>query len=322
MWKRRLTTVPLALFIGLLVTLTAPIWIFIFAILSAFPPIKGSLRAALFFWAFLICEVIGIFSAPCIWLWYLLYKNTETYRSKNLFVQGQWCMALKAIGERLFQAQFVVTGTEDLTGSDVIMIPRHSSIGDTILATVFYTFPRSKQLRHVIKKELLIDPCIDIYGHRLDNYFINRQASDNDAEICGIVDLLKGVRANEGVLIYPEGSRFSEAKRTRILKRLPDTLRKRANQWPSLLPPRTGGLKALLQHNSKLDLLFCAHVGLEGSVGFRSLMNGGWQGRTIRVHFWRVPVADIPAEESAIEAFIFDSWDRMQLEVDRLTNLS
>ena len=322
MWKRRVITIPIVIFLGLLVTLTAPIWILVFGILSTFRPIQGILRAGLFLWCFLWCEILGIIGALYIWLLYLVDRDTEKYRSRNLFVQGQWCVALKAVGQRLFQAQFVVTGLDALTGPDVIMIPRHSSIGDTILATVFYTFPNSKQLRHVIKKELLLDPCIDIFGNRLDNYFVERNTDDKDVEIRGIVRLLEGVRANEGVLIYPEGTRFSSTKRLKILKKLPAHLAERANRWTSLLPPRLGGLKALLQSNQKLDLLFCAHVGFEGSIGLRSMMNGGWYGRVIRIHFWRVSVSDIPKTEPGIEDFIFDSWDRMQTQVERLTKLS
>ena len=52
------------------------------------------------------------------------------------------------------------------------------------------------------------------------------------------------------------------------------------------------------------------------------MMNGGWHGRVIRIHFWRVSVSDIPKTESEIEGFILDSWDRMQTEVERLTKLS
>ena len=322
MWKRRLTTVSIVFFLGLLVTLSAPIWIVILGILSIFEPIRGILRAGLFLCWFLWCEITGDIGAFYSGLRYLVERDTEKYRHRNLYVQGQWCIALKVVGQRLFRAHFEVTGLDALIGSDVIMIPRHSSIGDTILATVFYTFPRSKQLRHVIKKELLIDPCIDIFGNRLDNYFVDRNADEKDRELRGIVDLLEGVRINEGILIYPEGSRFSKTKRLRIIKRLPVYLAERAKRWPNLLPPRLSGLKALLQRNEKLDLLFCAHVGFEGSIGFRSMMNGGWQGRVIRIHFWRVSVNDIPKSESGIESFILDSWDRMQAEVERLTRLS
>jgi len=85
-----------------------------------------------------------------------------------------------------------------------------------------------------------------------------------------------------------------------------------------LLPPRYGGILALLQANPQLDLLFCAHVGLEGSADFYSLINGSWVNSTIKVHFWRVPFAEIPKDLDDQRHFVVESWDRMQREVSVL----
>tara|TARA_B110000014_G_scaffold130987_1_gene90364 strand:+ start:2825 stop:3361 length:537 start_codon:yes stop_codon:yes gene_type:complete len=164
----------------------------------------------------------------------------------------------------------------------------------------------------------LFDPCLDIVGNRLPNYFVDRFSDDPARELDGVASLLKGLSKSEGVVIYPEGSRFSAAKRENVLEKLSGDDRIRAQRWTRLLPPRYGGILALLQANPQLDLLFCAHVGLEGSADFYSLINGSWVNSTIKVHFWRVPFAEIPKDLDDQRHFVVESWDRMQREVSVL----
>ena len=181
-----------------------------------------------------------------------------------------------------------------------------------------YGQPRDRHLRYVLKRELLFDPCLDIVGNRLPNFFVDRFSDDPARERDGVASLLTGLSRSEGVVIYPEGTRFSAAKREKVLKKLSGDDRIRAQRWTHLLPPRYGGILALLQANPQLDLLFCAHVGLEGSADFFSLINGSWVNSKIRVHFWRVPFADIPVDLDGQRNFVVESWDRMQREVSLL----
>lgn len=126
----------------------------------------------------------------------------------------------------------------------------------------------------------------------------------------------------EGVLIYPEGTRFSADRRLRILERLAAQLTpkelQRMQSWTHLLPPRLGGPLAMLDSNAGKDLVFCAHTGFEGSSHLKDLVSGNWTGTGIRVHFWRVAFADIPGTLAQRREFLFAQWDRMQETVDTL----
>ena len=42
------------------------------------------------------------------------------------------------------------------------MLLRHAGIADTIIPRVFYAIPQQVRLRYVLKKELLMDPCLDL----------------------------------------------------------------------------------------------------------------------------------------------------------------
>jgi 1-acyl-sn-glycerol-3-phosphate acyltransferase len=173
----------------------------------------------------------------------------------------------------------------------------------------------------VIKRELLWDPCLDIVGHRLPNYFIRRGSEDSDREVRALRDLIRGVRPDEGVLVYPEGTRFSPAKRERILARLRERgqegLARRAASLKNVLPPRLGGPLALLEDNPGLDVVVCAHTGFERATSFWELWNGGLRKLEVRVCFWRIPFAEIPREREERIDWLFAQWSRIDTWIDR-----
>ena len=315
-------TIPGYFLVTLFLTVTVPIWVPLSAIISLLPGLRGCLRCGLFLTGYLWCECIGIVISFFIWIRHGPYRGASSRAKKflqaNFRLQCGWAGSLERLGRHIFGISFEVSGGEALNGPGVIVIPRHASIGDTILPVRLYGQPRDRHLRYVLKRELLFDPCLDIVGNRLPNYFVDRFSDDPARELDGVASLLKGLSKSEGVVIYPEGSRFSAAKREKVLEKLSGDDRIRAQRWTRLLPPRYGGILALLQANPQLDLLFCAHVGLEGSADFYSLINGSWVNSTIKVHFWRVPFAEIPKDLDDQRHFVVESWDRMQREVSVL----
>ena len=60
-------------------------------------------------------------------------------------------------------------------------------MGDTVLPVVFFALPTGVRLRYVLKRELLFDPCLDIVGQRLPNYFARRGAGATEQEVAGVV---------------------------------------------------------------------------------------------------------------------------------------
>ena len=97
-----------------------------------------------------------------------------------------------------------------------------------------------------MKRELLWDPCLDIVGQRTRNAFVRRGSDARDKEIALLRQLATAVTERDGVLLFPEGTRFSPAKRERALAHLADTkqfARLRACQAPPICvatPPRRG----------------------------------------------------------------------------------
>ena len=61
-----------------------------------------------------------------------------------------------------------------------------------------------------------------------------------------------------------------------------------------------------------------AHSGFEGAASFTSLFNGSWLNTTVRLHFWRVAAADIPADDEGRRELLYRQWDTMHKQVSAM----
>jgi 1-acyl-sn-glycerol-3-phosphate acyltransferase len=324
--SRRFITIPAFLVLTALMTAILPLLLLVGLALTPLQRFRGAVPTLAFVLGYLWCETIGIASSFYIWVRHriaaewtpaLRQAGNDWFMEANYRLQYWWTSALKRIAEQAFNLRFDVHGEEALAGAPALVLPRHASIADTVIPMVFYALPQQIRLRYVLKKELLLDPCLDIVGNRLPNYFVDRGGEDSEHARRGVALLVANLEKNEGVLIYPEGTRVSASKRAALRARYADSpdMLAQLDRWENLLPPRLGGTLALLEANPGRDLLFCAHSGFEGSSHFSNLINGSWMSARIRMTFWRVPFADIPREPDARVAFLFNQWDRMNLEV-------
>jgi len=323
--RRRLLTLPTLFLATVLITLGLPLWWLLAWVVSLlFSAARAAPRVLLFLTIFLWCEVLGVLASAWLWLRHGLSFDPDSrqrFLAANFHLQFWWANSLKRAAAWLFRLRFDVEGAEELDGEGVIMLPRHCSIGDTLIPIVFYCAAHNRCLRYVLKRELLFDPCLDIVGNRLPNYFVDRATRDSGREVEGIQALARDLPKDHGILIYPEGTRFSQAKRQTLLARLAakdPELAARAAHWDHLLPPRSAGPLGLLQANPGRDVVFCAHTGFEGSASFATLFNGSWLDTWVKVRFWRVPFTELPQDNDGLRAFLYDQWDRMNAEVTRL----
>jgi len=310
------------LVLAILIT-TLPVTLFVALLLSLLPAFRGAVRALFFLLCFVACEVAGIAISAAIWVRYR--GNKQEFAKANYRLQFGWSAALMNCARRVFDLTFHVHNSEALNGPAVLMLPRHASIADTVLPMTYYAIPQNIPLRYVLKKELQWDPCLEIVGNRLPNYFVDRLSQNSDEEVAKVVALLAATPPEEGLLLYPEGTRFSEAKHKQLTARTSadpgSELAQQLARWPKLLPPRLGGCIGLLSANKHHDLLFFAHSGFEGSASFIELINGSWSHSQVHIEFWRVPYDDIPMGAEQQKEFLFEQWDKMHDTVERLERL-
>jgi len=269
-------------------------------------------RCVLFFNWYLLCEVIGICAAAAITA---TTRDRAKERERYFRLQCRWLGALFAGVQRLFGLRLEVEGLETLGPGPILVFMRHASTADTVLPNVLLSGRKGFVMRYVLKRELLWDPCLDIAGHRLVNVFVRRGSGEAAAEIAAVREMARGIGPGEGVLIYPEGTRFTKAKQERALARIrdggPPERLARAERLRHVLPPRLGGPLALLDAGPEADAVFCAHAGFDGVRTMGDLLAGALVGRTVRVALWRVPRGAIPEDDAGREAWLYEQWQRL-----------
>ena len=309
---RRLRTIPTVVGLFLAVTLLTPVILGLAVIADLIRGLGGQAwtltRLAVFGWVFLASETIGLIGLGAAWL-----AGGGGSRTVELTwaIQRWWSSTLFRTLSSLFRLRFEVEGDDQIAPGPIIVMMRHASIVDNLLPAGLVSLPHRIRLRYALKTELLWDPVLDIGGQRLPNVFVRREG-DSVTEISRIRRLGMGLTERDGVLIYPEGTRFTRAKRDQAIRRLERTdpaLADRARRLRGLLPPRPGGPIALL--DSGADVVVCAHHGLEGLAGVGDVLRAGLVGRTIHVVFRRIEADQIPADRSGRVDWLFDRWQQV-----------
>ncbi len=205
-----------------------------------------------------------------------------------------WGAATWVYGMRL-----EIEGADALAGEGpIVFLSRHASLLDPLLpAFLIGRAERHLSLRYVIKRELTWDPCVDLIGHRIPNGFVRRGQHDTAGAVARIGALARGLGSSDAIVIFPEGTRFSARKRAEILLSLARTNPSAFDRGIGLrhvLPPHTAGALAVLDAAEPIDVVFCAHTGLEDASHFSDLARGELIGKTVRVRMWRVPAERVP----------------------------
>ncbi len=271
-----------------------------------------SVRLVLFAWTFLATEVAGLVWLLAVWLATGFGRRWDRLVELTWPVQRWWARTLFASVKRLFHIELTVDGQDLVAPGPIVALFRHASIVDNLLPAVLLTDARRLKMRWIVKRELLTLPSLDVAGTLLPNYFVARTADDPRREIRAIRALGTDLASDEGVLIYPEGTRFTESRRLRALESLRErmpALYERASQLRYVLPPRIGGPLALLDSGS--DVVLCGHEGLGGFAKIGDIWSGALVGRTVSVKFWRISAADIPTERKARIDWLYTQWERI-----------
>lgn len=274
-----------------------------------------ALRLTAFLWAFLAIEVAGVLRLLYGWLASGFGLRRQALLDRTWNAQQFWAGGLFAIARRLFGLKLVVEGDEHVEPGPLLVLVRHASIVDNLLPSVTVVAPHRLVLRYVLKRELLSNPCLDIGARRLPNYFVRRDTGEQ-VERDAIARLATDLGPSEGVLLFPEGTRFTPERRERALARIAErdpALAERAAQIENLLPPRVGGVLAVLDAAPQVDVLVVAHHGFDGLRLISDIWAGALVGRTIRVRLSRIPRSEVPEGRDERIGWLHDVW----LDVDR-----
>ena len=315
---RRLRTIPPLLIALVLVTALLPALLLAGLVVDVVrrfargvPPTAA--RLALFLWVYLAAEALGLAALGAIWLAALGGRRQAWMREATWRLQQAWAATLFGAVRTLFGLRVEVSGDEVVAPGPSIVLIRHASIVDNLLPANLIARPHGIRLRYVLKRELLADPCLDVAGRRLPNYFV-RRGTGEAREVERVRALAAGMGAADGVLIYPEGTRFTPERRARAVARIAErdpAHARRAERLRHLLPPRLGGVGALLDGAPDADVLVVAHRGFDGLRLISDIWGGGLVGLLVEVRVTRVPRATVPEDPGERAAWVYDLWQEL-----------
>ncbi len=317
---RRLKTIPVVLLAGLLVTALLPLLIVGALVVDIARWLRRrtpfvAVRLTAMAWCYLLGEIAGLLVLTGSWIVHGFGRRTEQMAEATWAIQRAWAGWTFGCVRVLFGMTLDIEGDDVVEPGPVILLIRHASIVDNLLPANLVVAPHDLRLRYVLKRELLMEPCLDVAGRRLPNWFVRRDSGD-PSEIEQVVALARDMSEGEGVLIYPEGTRFTPERRDRGVARIAETDPERAARLSALqflLAPRAGGVTGILEAAPGVDVLVCSHHGFDGLRLISDIWAGGLVGRNISVRFTRIPREDVPDERDEQVHWLDDVW----LEMDR-----
>jgi 1-acyl-sn-glycerol-3-phosphate acyltransferase len=320
---RRLVTVP-ALFVVTLLWIAAGVVVLptcIVADVIAQRPLLWT-RAYISLTAIIAGQIYAIVVMFAIWLVCGCGFFYQRCNAMSAQFTGHWGCWNFHVLRRVFAMNFVVEGDQCLRDGPTILLSRHASIIDTILPIGLIQQPHGVRLRIVLKHELIYSPPVDTIGHRVPTAFVRRSAVNKEQELDAVRRMTRDMHAQESVLIFPEGTRFSAGKRLHILHKLQgkdSVASQRAAQLTHILPLRAAGINTLMQQLPNADLVFCAHTGFEQANRLEDFFAGGLYRANVHVAYWRVAAADVPRDPAARATFLHQQWLRVNTFVAKYT---
>ena len=318
---RRLISISGLILGAVVLTVLTPAWLPLVIIIDAsrlkwrFPLARLLLFGVC--WAWL--ETVGVICSALLWI---------TGQGKNVprhyALQRWWADRLLRALKATCGFSVEVENIDALKPGPVILLARHASLADSLVSAYVVTTLAQMNPRFVLKRELLADPCLDVVGQRLPNHFLDRQATDSTPELEALQSLVTGIDASTVGIIFPEGTRANNKKRTRALEKIATTDPERADRLSEmrhLLPPRPAGAAAMLRGCTSADVVVAWHVGFEGLDTFGGILRAiSSRMPPIRFHLRRVDRAGIPSnsitDTNELTKWLDGEWMRMDREVD------
>ncbi|MHB8242005.1 MAG: lysophospholipid acyltransferase family protein [Solirubrobacteraceae bacterium] len=316
--RRRLVGISVEVLVFILLTLLSPVLLLAATILDAALWLRRrkpwmAVRLLAMGWWFLLGELWALVGLGLVWL-ASAGRDGARRRERVYELKRRWLISHLAGIRRLFGLRFEIEGLELAGPGPVLVMIRHASIIDNALPDAIVGRAHGLGFRFIIKRELQMLPTIDIGGRWVPTLFVRRASGNTAEQLERMAALSVNLSSDDGLLIYPEGTRWTPAKLTRakevIAERQPE-ISHLANRLQNLLPPRLGGTLELLQSAREADVVIFGHVGLDGFEYISDIWSGGLVGTTVHLKFWRFPASEVPDDRDELIAWLYERWQEL-----------
>ena len=142
------------------------------------------LCVGLFLRVFLLCFLLSENAGLLLrfWIWLRTPARSPERLARTFVTQRRYTSWLLRSVTWAFSLTFKVVGAELVRPGPVLVFVRHTSLVDVLIPGGFIANAHLLHLRYVLKRELLVEPCLDVAGHWIPNHFVDRQSTDTAVE--------------------------------------------------------------------------------------------------------------------------------------------
>jgi 1-acyl-sn-glycerol-3-phosphate acyltransferase len=322
---RRPITVTVWLLLSVAVLVLSPLLLAAAALLSALTRRPQPLLATRLVIAYLGSELVVLLGAGGLWLVSGLGGAIGTPLFQRLHVRLlRWFvhrLARRVL--TLLDLRVEVDLPPDAAAAlrsdrPLLFFSRHAGPGDTLLLVDLLLCRYERTPSVVFKEALVIDPCVDLMGHRLPHAILDLDKAD-EAE-ARIAEVAAGLRDRGVLVLFPEGGNFTPERRHRALRSLWRRGRRRelaaGREMTHMMPPHPAGALAALAANPQAGVLFSAHTGLGLAAFPRDMLREAPFHRTLTTRMWLVGPEERPTDPEEQAKWLYDWWKRLDAWVE------
>jgi 1-acyl-sn-glycerol-3-phosphate acyltransferase len=158
-------------------------------------------------------------------------------------------------------------GHDLIAGRPLLLLARHGGPGDSFALVQLLLSRYRRRPAIVLKETLRWDPGLDVLLGRLPSCFIRRGEGKAPERLA---ELARTMRADDAILLFPEGGNWTPGRHGRAIARLLHAGRRQAAadaaENRNVLPPQPTGMLACMSGRPDLIVAVVAHTGLEDLV--------------------------------------------------------
>ncbi|XP_065669967.1 1-acyl-sn-glycerol-3-phosphate acyltransferase epsilon isoform X2 [Hydra vulgaris] len=229
----------------------------------------------------------------------------------------------------IFYGDSVIGNTKE----NVLYISNHQSAIDWSLVNFISIHCGSMgQIRYILKNLLKYLPFYGIYFMQHGCVFVQTKGRVNDEDdLRRRLQKFKKDRVNGyWLVIFPEGTRFSENK-THLVEKS-SQLAKQAGITPfeNVLFPRTKGVELCIEELTNLDAIYDITLGFKTPwLGVEVKKEGpsllefvSIYGREVHIDFQRIDIVDVPKDKDGIKTWLYERFQRKDKILSHFCNPS
>jgi 1-acyl-sn-glycerol-3-phosphate acyltransferase len=201
-------------------------------------------------------------------------------------------------------------------GRPLLVLARHGGPGDSFALVQLLMSRYRRRPAIVLKETLRWDPGLDVLLGRLPSCFIRRGEGKAPERL---TDLARTMRADDAILLFPEGGNWTPGRHSRAIARLLHAGRRQAAadaaENRNVLPPQPTGMLACMSGRPDLTVAVVAHTGLEDLVSPALV----WRALPVAatpmiVRWWFQPGRSLPVTDEGrrewlrLQWALVDSW--------------